>query len=273
MPDEAPFSLDRLDRRYRLVLCDLWGCVHDGFSLFSGVADRLTRWRSEERKVVLITNAPRPCEIVQAHLDRLGLPRDSYDAMVTSGEAGIAALSGLGEPVGFIGTPSDRAVLEGRGVCIAKDGHFKDLACSGFDPDRPAIANYRGQLADLAERGVTFHCLNPDRTVMHGGVEEPCAGALADAYLALGGQVAWYGKPHEPIYRSALRIGGDPPAGAVLAIGDGLLTDVLGARRMGFDCVLVTAGVQHGRPVADDWWSDNGFGGWRPVATVATLGD
>jgi HAD superfamily hydrolase (TIGR01459 family) len=116
-----------------------------------------------------------------------------------------------------------------------------------------------------------MHCLNPDRVVIHGGVVEYCAGALADRYIELGGRVEFYGKPYPAIYRHALSLAGNPPAREVLAIGDGLQTDILGAARMGFDAVFVTGGIHAGGPFPEDFSSANGLGGWRPVAVVEGL--
>ena len=263
-------ALDHLDRRYRVILCDIWGCVHDGVELYPGAAERLQRWRAEGRCVVLITNAPRTAEAVQAQLVRLGLPRNAWDAVATSGDAGISALKALGRPVGFIGTSADRYILEDRRVAISEDG-FTDLACTGLDEQRREVADYEPQLRQLAERKVRMHCLNPDRLVIRGGVPEACAGALADVYEALGGRVEWYGKPHEAIYRHALHLGGNPTADQVLAIGDSLQTDILGAARMGFDCIFVTGGIHAGEPFPPDFGSQNGLGDWRPVAVVDSL--
>jgi HAD superfamily hydrolase (TIGR01459 family) len=263
--------LDHLDRRYRVILCDIWGCVHDGVRLYPGAAERLGQWRSEDRTIILITNAPRTAEAVEAQLARIGLPADTWDGIATSGEAGIAALKQLAQPVGFIGTAEDREILEGKGVPIATSDEFTDLGCTGLEPSRPAAEDYRTQLETLAERGVTLHCLNPDRVVIRGGVAEPCAGALADIYEALGGNVAWYGKPHETIYTHALALAGKPPADAVLAVGDSLQTDVLGAALMGFDCVFVAGGIHAGETFPDDFASRNGLGEWRPLAVVEGL--
>lgn len=265
-------ALDALDTRYRLVLCDIWGCVHDGVSLYPGAADRLRKWRGEGRTVVLITNAPRTAEAVEQQLTRIGLPGDAWDGIATSGEAGIAALRELGRPVGFLGTAADRAILEGRQVPIADGEDFADLACTGLDERRPHADQYAGQLADWVARGVVMHCLNPDRLVIRGGVPEACAGALADVYEALGGRVAWYGKPHKAIYDHALRLAGDPRPSEVLAVGDGLHTDMLGAARMGFDCVFVTGGIHAGEPFPADFGRQNGLGDWHPVALVDSLG-
>ena len=263
-------ELDSLPDRYRLILCDIWGVVHDGVDLYPGSAERLSRWKGEGRTIILITNAPRTAEAVAAQLDRIGLPRDRWDGIETSGEAGIAALLSLDEPVGFLGTQSDRAILEGRGVQIVGEG-FQYFACVGLEEARPAVADYAQELEELQRQGVLLHCLNPDRIVLRGGVPEPCAGALADVYIALGGQVIWYGKPHRTIYEHALKLGGNPPATAVLAVGDSLQTDILGAAKMGFDAIFVTGGIHGGEPFPRDFGPQNGLGDWHPVAVVDSL--
>jgi HAD superfamily hydrolase (TIGR01459 family) len=116
-----------------------------------------------------------------------------------------------------------------------------------------------------------MHCLNPDRVVVYGSRRLPCAGLLGDAYEALGGEVIWYGKPYEPIYRHAVALAGDPPANQVLAVGDGLQTDMLGAARMGLDAVFVTGGIHAGEDFPSDFGAQNGLGEWRPVAVVDGL--
>ena len=262
---------DSLDTKYRLILCDVWGVVHDGVTLYPGAADRLAQWRRDGRCVILLTNAPRTAEAVEQQLARIGLPRDAYDAVATSGEAGIEALNALGEPVGFIGTAGDREILEGRGVIIAEDEGFCDAACTGVTEQRPRPEDYRANLERWAERDVHMHCLNPDRLVIRGGVPEACAGAIADLYAMLGGRVTWYGKPHEVIYRHALHLAGDPPRDEVLAVGDGLQTDVLGAARMGFDTVFVTGGIHAGEQFPADFGPRNGLPGWEPLAVVDGL--
>lgn len=263
--------LDGLDPKYRLILCDVWGVVHNGVELCAGAEERLRQWRGDGRFVVLLTNAPRTAQAVEQQLARIGLPRDCWDVIATSGEAGIAALNALGEPVGFIGTAGDRQVLEGRGVRIADDGHFNELACTGMREGEADPRQYRGELEQLAKRDVHMHCLNPDRLVIRGGVPEACAGAIADIYQMIGGRVTWYGKPFPAIYEHALSRAGNPPRGEVLAIGDGLQTDILGAARMGFDAVFVSGGIHSGEPFPDDFAERNGLDDWSPVAVVAGL--
>lgn len=264
-------TLDTLDPKYRVILCDIWGCIHDGISLYPGVVERLRRWKDEGRTVVLVTNAPRTAEAVAGQLARLGLDPALWDAIATSGEAGIARLIQSPRPVGFFGTRADRADLESRGVQIADDEDFDELACAGIDETRRRVEDYEPQLQALAARDVLLHCLNPDRIVIRGGVAEPCAGALADRYIKLGGRVEWYGKPYPAIYAHAMRLAGDPAAERVVAIGDGLHTDILGAARMGFDCVFVRGGIHRGEAFPEDFGAQNGLGNWRPVAVVDSL--
>ncbi len=262
---------DSLDPKYRLILCDVWGVVHDGVYLYPGSKDRLRQWREQGRCVILITNAPRTAEAVGEQLARIGLPREAYDAIATSGEAGIEALLKLDRAVGFVGTDGDRAILEGRGVQIAPGEEFTDLACTGLTRDRPRPEDYRADLESWVERDVHMHCLNPDRIVVRGGITEPCAGAIADLYAMLGGRVTWYGKPHEAIYRHALQLAGNPPRDEVLAVGDGLQTDVLGAALRGFDTVFVTGGIHAGQPFPEDFGERSGLPGWQPIGVVEGL--
>lgn len=264
-------GLDELDPSYRVILCDIWGVIHDGERLLPGVERRFCRWKAEGRKIILVSNAPRPAETVEQYLVQLGLPRESYDAITTSGEAGIAALTKPARPVGFLGASDDRADLEARGVIIAS-GDFAELACTGLDERRTEPADYLTQLEGWARTGVIMHCLNPDRLVARGQRLEACAGALADIFEACGGHVEWYGKPHGPIYDHARALSGNPPLAAMLAIGDGLPTDILGAAKYGVDAVYVSHGIHAGEPVPGDFASRNGLGAWMPILSVEGLG-
>lgn len=262
---------DGLDPRFTTILCDIWGVVHDGVRLYPHAEERLRQWRAEHRRVILVTNAPRTADAVEAQLGRIGLPRDCWDGISTSGEAGIAGLIELSADPGFLGTRQDRVILEQRGLSFA-DREFSDIAVTGLDEERACVGDYAKDLTEWAGRSVTLHCLNPDRVVHRGGVAEPCAGAIADEYEALGGEVIWYGKPHEAIYHHALHLAGDPPRDTVLAIGDALRTDMLGAARQGIAAVFVQSGIHAGEPWPADFGAHNGLGDWHPVGIVDGLG-
>ena len=261
---------DELDLKYSVILCDIWGVVHDGVNLYAYAAERLCHWREQGRRIILITNAPRPADAVEAQLARIGLPRDCWDGIATSGEAGIAAILALGHPTGFLGTKQDRGILEAHGLRFVDDG-FTDIAVTGLDGIRMIAEDYRPQLESLAARDVLFHCFNPDRVVVRGGVPEPCAGALADLYEGMGGRVLWYGKPHPSIYDYALGLAGHPTRDAVLVVGDALVTDMLGAAAQGFDAVFVQGGIHADEPFPADFASQYGLGDWSPVAVVDSL--
>ena len=261
---------DKLDPKYSVILCDIWGVVHDGVSLYPNAAQRLRQWRGQGRKVILITNAPRTTDAVEAQLGRIGLPRDCWDGIATSGEAGIAAIKDLAHPTGFLGTAQDRSILEEHGLRFVEDG-FTDIAVTGLDGGRMKAEDYHAQLESLAERDVLFHCFNPDRVVVRGGVPEPCAGAIADIYEGMGGRVEWYGKPHHGIYDYAMSLAGSPSHAAVLAVGDALITDMLGAAAQGFDAVFVQGGIHAGEPFPAGFATQYGLGDWSPVAVVDSL--
>nr|WP_314445176.1 HAD hydrolase-like protein [uncultured Sphingomonas sp.] len=254
-------SLRDLPERYRLILCDLWGCVHDGGTVFPGVRETLATWKQQGRMVLFVTNAPRSADAIRRQLLRLDLDPALDDGIVTAGEAGLAAV--VGRPVGFCGTAADRADLSARGLVIADDG-FDELACAGLDLGE-SVNDYAERLAEWRSADVLMHCLNPDRIVHHMGEVMICAGALADAYEALGGRVAWYGKPFPAIYDLALALGGNPAREAVLAVGDGLQTDMAGAASYGIDAVFVAGGIHAGEEAL---FPD----GWSPVASVPSLG-
>jgi HAD superfamily hydrolase (TIGR01450 family) len=256
-----PLAFPDLPSRYRLILCDLWGCVHDGAHIFPGVEDVLATWQGQGRKIVFLTNAPRSSAAVRRQLDRLGLDPRLGDGIVTAGEAGVEALRG--RPVGFCGTGDDRADLEARGLLFVEED-YAELACAGLLPHE-TVADYAARLQHWRERGVKLHCLNPDRVVHHRGEVLVCAGALADAYEAMGGEAVWYGKPYPAIYDLALALAGVTDKAEVLAIGDGLQTDMAGAAAFGVDALFVSGGIHRGEEASFP-------GDWRPVGTVESLG-
>lgn len=254
-------DLRALPDRYRLILCDLWGCVHDGRRIFEGVPETLAAWKAQGRTVLFVTNAPRSADAIRAQLLRLGLDPALDDGIVTAGEAGLAAVRG--RPVGFCGTADDLADLSARGLVVA-DGDYDELACAGLAAGE-TVADYAERLARWRAADVLMHCLNPDRIVHHMGEVMICAGALADAYEALGGRVIWYGKPYPAIYDLALRLGGEADRNAVLAVGDGLQTDMAGAAAYGIDGLFIAGGIHAGEEPRFP-------AGWHPVASVQSLG-
>jgi HAD superfamily hydrolase (TIGR01459 family) len=242
-----------LARNYDVLLCDLWGVVHNGIAAFPQACDALLRFRAERGPVILITNAPRSSESVQRILDRLAVPRDTYDAIVSSGDVtrGIVETR-LPQSVFHLGPPRDSSIFAGLDVAFAPAETADYVVCSGlFDDAVETPENYRELLALLRARHLFMVCANPDVFVERGDELVYCAGALADAYAVLGGDVLYCGKPYAPIYRSALGKalalrGAATPLKRVLAIGDSVRTDLKGAASFGVDCLVVVSGLHAG---------------------------
>ncbi len=243
---------------YDILLCDVWGVIHNGRENFPAACEALTRFNREPgpngpRHVVLISNSPRPSSDVVAQLDRLGVPRDSWKAFVTSGDATRAELAKRAPgPAWIIGPDRDWPLYEGLGLQTAQgaaDAAF--ISVTGpVDDETETPEDYRERLSEGAARDLELICANPDRVVQRGDKLIYCGGSLADLYESLGGRVTMAGKPYGPIYDLAIDEGekllGRPVNRArVLCIGDGVVTDVLGADRQALDCLFIAQGI-HG---------------------------
>ena len=238
-----------LSRSYDVLFCDVWGVVHNGVAAFADACEALARFRSGGGTAILLTNAPRPADAVQRILDRLGVPHAAYDAIVSSGDVTRGVVEQrLNETMFHIGPPRDLPIFAGLDVVFAPLESADYVVCSGlFDDATETPESYRQMLALSRARKLFMVCANPDVVVERGDTLVYCAGALADAYVALGGEVLYCGKPYAPIYETALekaaalRGGTRPALSRVLAIGDSVRTDLSGAAAFGLDCIFVTS--------------------------------
>jgi HAD superfamily hydrolase (TIGR01459 family) len=237
--------------RYDVVLSDVWGVVHNGVEATPEACDALVRFRANGGTVVLITNAPRPGEVVaRITLDRFGVPRAAYDGIVSSGDVTRALIvARAGQRLFHIGPPRDLGIFEGLDAPSVALESADYAVCTGLTDDTVETPqDYHGLIERMRARGLTMICANPDVVVERGHELVYCAGAVADLYAADGGEVIYAGKPYRPIYEQALAIAqaarGSPVAhDRVVAIGDSVRTDLKGAAAFGIDCVFVTAGI------------------------------
>jgi HAD superfamily hydrolase (TIGR01459 family) len=242
---------------YDLVLSDVWGVIHNGVAAFPEACDALSRFRDAGAAVVLITNAPRPSEVVARMLDRLAVPRPAYDGIVSSGDVtrGVIAAR-AGQSVFHLGPERDHSIFDGLGVTFAPAETADYVVCSGlFDDERETADDYRALLATIKPRNLFMVCANPDIVVERGDRLVYCAGAIADLYAHMGGEVLYAGKPYAPIYdaavaKAAALLKRDIPRRRMLAIGDSVRTDFKGAQAYGIDCLFVTAGI-HAEELGD----------------------
>jgi HAD superfamily hydrolase (TIGR01459 family) len=244
---------------YDLIVCDVWGVVHNGAEAHMAACAALARFRERGGSVVLVSNAPRPGLAVLPHLDGLGVPRAAWDALVTSGDVTVNEIKArAGIPVFHLGPERDLPLFAGLDAPRVDAAAAGYIVCTGlYDDETETAEDYRDLLAPLAARGLVLVCANPDLVVERGARLIPCAGALAILYETLGGHTLYAGKPHRPIYDLALarmqslRGSATPPA-RILAIGDAIRTDMAGAAAMGFPSLFVARGIHAEDFVAAD---------------------
>ena len=238
---------------YDVVLCDVWGVIHNGVESFPPACEALKRARDIGKTVLLISNSPRPAKGVVPQLDGLHVPRDSYDGMVTSGDVTLAVIMERpGQSIFHLGPPRDLPIFEGLDAKLLDVDTADYVVCSGlFDDTRETPEDYRGLLGRMQARGLFMLCANPDVVVERGNELVYCAGALADLYQSMGGDVLYAGKPYPAIYERTLAQAqslrrSEVPLQRVLAIGDSLRTDLAGAASLGVDFLFLTAGIHAG---------------------------
>lgn len=249
-------TLAEIGAGYDTLFCDLWGCLHDGQAPFPAAVAALQGFRATGGRVVLLTNAPRPNRYIIDQLDQIGVPRSAWDLVVSSGDAAqIAMFSGaVGRRVHHIGPKKDEGFftnppggMAGAPMIerVALD-QAEGIVCTGpFHEMTETPEDYRATFLHAKARGLTLLCANPDLVVDLGQARIWCAGGLAALYDEMGGTSLYYGKPYPPVYDLARRrlegMGGG--AGRVLAIGDGIATDIQGGIGEGIDTLFVTGGL------------------------------
>jgi HAD superfamily hydrolase (TIGR01459 family) len=245
--------------RYDAVFCDVWGVVHNGRTAYAEAGAALARFRAGGGTVILVSNAPIPASGVERVLERTGVRRDAWDAIVSSGDIALAHIAEKGyRRMHWVG-PSERDYalyvrLPGPDVPLAQ---AEAIVCTGLRKDRTeTVEDYRALIEEGVTRRLPFVCANPDLVVDVGTRRLPCAGSIAAEYERLGGEVFWAGKPHPAAYDTALaragELRGQPVLLArILAIGDAVRTDLAAAQGLGVDGLLVAGGIHN-----DDLLSD-----------------
>ncbi len=233
-----------------VVLSDIWGVVHNGLEAFPEACEALHNFRARGGTVILITNAPRPADSVQRQLRKMGVADETYDAIVSSGDLTRHFVADHpGKKVFWLGPERDNSIHRGLDPILAPLEEADYIVCTGpFDDETESAEDYRGMMLKARERQLTLICANPDIVVERGDRLIYCAGAIAELYRELGGEVIFYGKPHRPIYERAMALAAARQShpielNRVLAIGDSVRTDLTGAHAFGIDCLFLTRGI------------------------------
>ena len=250
-------ALSEISERYDALFVDLWGCVHNGVHALPEAVSALQAYRQGGGTVVLVTNAPRPRKSVAQQLIGFGVPDDAWDTIATSGDSARVAMfrGAVGEKVWFMGNlETDNGFFESIGVLDnpvnitrVELSEAEGIVCCGpFDPLADPDVN-RSEFLYAKTKGLKLLCANPDIVVDRGETREWCAGALAKLYAEMGGASLYFGKPHPPIYDLARRrlaeIDRLVPDARILAIGDGVLTDIAGAMGEDIDSLFISGGL------------------------------
>ena len=273
MPQSAPALVSpqffdhfsHVAEQYDAFILDLWGVIHDGVVMYPSAGECLAQLAKSGKRIVFLSNAPRRASVVQAALDKFGVPRESYEAIYSSGEVAhdwlASGASGYGSKCDFVGLEQDLPVLDGLNltrVDQASDADF--IFCAGYDALFQDPAELEPRLHAWAKLNLPMLCINPDITVVRqDGSTIYCAGHLAKRYTALGGQVTYVGKPYPIVYDAirahfadsaprACNVSPVAPA-RILAVGDSLHTDILGANQAGIASALITGGI-HSHDIA-----------------------
>ncbi|TVR49254.1 MAG: TIGR01459 family HAD-type hydrolase [Rhodobacteraceae bacterium] len=251
-------SFAEISANYELALVDLWGCVHNGLAIYPAAQAALQDFRQAGGGVVLVTNAPRPVRAIQQRLDEMGLSRDAYDAIATSGDAAQEGMvmGAVGRRVWHLGPTKDEPFFTDLPDWMADHPEIErvdfesaeGIVCTGlFEDETETPEDYRGRFLAAKARGLKLLCANPDIVVDYGDKRIYCAGALAQLYDEMGGESLYFGKPHPPIYDLARRVAVNSGLRfsdeRIIAIGDGIATDISGGIAEGFDTLFITGGL------------------------------
>lgn len=241
-------TLGEITSGYELVLSDVWGVLHNGIDAFPAAGEALAQARADGLAVVLITNSPRPAPGVIDQLRAIGVPDEAYDRIVTSGDVTRKLIAEGPKNVFLLGPERDMPLFDGLDVNVTGEEAAEAIVCTGFFDDETEVPeDYHDMLTRFQKKGAPLICANPDLVVERGHRIIPCAGAVAAYYEQLGGVNRIAGKPHKPIYEAALKaaseVKGEIDLAKVIAVGDGMPTDVKGALSYGLDLLYISGGI------------------------------
>lgn len=238
-------NIETIAQNYKALFCDIWGVVHNGIEVYEEAVKALGKLKQNGKEIIFITNSPRSNLEIEQQLKKLNLYEDIYDAIVTSGDSTRSLLEQAPSRLFHIGSQRELSIIDGLDVELVEDNEAQAILCTGlFDNSPNELTAYEDILLKAKSRNLPFICANPDIQVLCGEQLLYCAGALAKLYVSMGGKALIAGKPHSSIYELAFsKLKANLSKEDILAIGDGLLTDIKGAHDYGLDAVFILDGV------------------------------
>ena len=239
-----------LYKNYNLILCDIWGVIHNGKDYYPKAVEFLMDFQKQGGLVFLITNAPRRSKVVREYLLNMGIDKLICENIVTSGDCSYNWICSISDkPIFHLGPKKDYSLFSDLDLNLSNQDSCSECICTGFfDEYTETLDDYEELLNTLLDRKIKIHCANPDLYVHRGEIKLPCAGLIAQKYNELGGEVSYFGKPYTPIYELALHEANERQKNSIsksdiLAIGDGLHTDIAGADNFKIDSMFILNGV------------------------------
>ena len=250
-------KFSEISDNYQVLICDLWGCLHDGKVSFEKALQALKTFRENNGLIVLVTNAPRSQYSVEKQINKLGINKSHYDLLLTSGEltSELLGTNHKNKIKSFhIGITNNHSVFENikrynktLEIEIVTLADAEIIVCTEpFNPVSDTLDNYNDILSEGVKRGLPFVCSNPDLVVDIGDKRELCAGSIAERYESLGGQTSYLGKPHSTIYEKVYQFVStkiELEKNKFLCVGDGINTDIKGAGFESLDSLLIIGGL------------------------------
>jgi len=231
--------LSEICNSYDTFVIDLWGVMHNGISLHDKAIEAVDKLLKESKKIVFLSNAPRPSEKVREFLKKLKMEEKYLKNIITSGEAAMHAINGnrFGKLFYHLGPSRDESIFQKVKDNKTKLENSDFILCTGlFDEHKDDLSFYKNLLKNFVSKKLI--CTNPDLTVHRGKEEEYCAGSIAQVFESLGGSVVYFGKPYKEIYNMCFE-----NKEKVLVIGDNLRTDIKGANNLNIDSIFISNGV------------------------------
>ena len=249
-------TFSEISDKYDVIICDLWGCLHNGVKSFPKALKALEDFKASNGKVVLVTNAPRPIANVEHQIAKLGIKENHYDLLLTSGELTSNYINNISNnklSIFHIGGKRHHSIYKDMipkkkiSIDMEDVAHADVIVCTEpFNPSKDQLSDYKNTLKIGIDKDLTLLCANPDLVVDVGEKREMCAGSLASMYEEMGGKVIYFGKPHKNIYQevySFLNKFSETKLKSILCIGDGITTDIRGANNEKLDSLLVVGGL------------------------------
>jgi len=246
-------SFKKIADNYEYFIFDIWGVIHDGNQLYPSVIETLKYLKSKNKKICLLSNAPRRSDKAKLALEKLGIDKSFYDFILTSGESAFEDLKDnqnknynrFGKNYLYIGPTKDMDLLEGLDYQMVLRPELANFAiATGFDHDNSILQEKLPLAIEANNYKLIMLCINPDLIVVkQNGQEMICAGLIGLEYGKMGGVVNYYGKPFKIVYDMVFEKYNNPPKSKFLAVGDSLETDIKGSNDYGIDSILLTGEI------------------------------